>query len=104
MLGPDWFAQMTPDRFAAAVHNSSPGEFVRPNMGAIDEADVARMDVPTMLVDGDASPAFFAHLSTALERALPDTRRVTVAGTSHLVPEAAPDGLLAVLVPFLDAT
>ncbi len=104
VLGPGWFARMTPERFAVAVRNSSLGEFLHPNMGAIEAADVARVGVPTLLVDGDASPAFFGHLSAALERTLPDARRVTVAGTSHLVPEAAPDGLLAVLVPFLDAT
>lgn len=102
VLGAEWFARMSPERLAMAVANSTEAEFLEPRLGSLREADLRDLAIPTLLVGGAESPAVFGHLLTALQSSLPTVRRVTIADTSHLVPEAAPDALVAVLTSFLD--
>ncbi|MCY0385852.1 alpha/beta hydrolase [Robbsia sp. Bb-Pol-6] len=42
-----------------------------------------RIAVPTLLLNGEKSPAVFLSAGTALERWIPDVRRVTMKGASH---------------------
>jgi pimeloyl-ACP methyl ester carboxylesterase len=54
--------------------------------------------VPTLVVDGEASPPVMRKAAQALVRTLPHARRCTLAGQGH---DLAPDALRPVLVEFL---
>jgi len=57
----------------------------------------AKLDVPTTLVEGDASPAHLRERTADLAAVLPKARVVTLAGQGHIAHMAAP-GLLTGLI------
>lgn len=49
-----------------------------------------RITAPTLLTNGERSPAFFHRIADALGRCLPRSERATIPGASHTVPGEAP--------------
>jgi pimeloyl-ACP methyl ester carboxylesterase len=65
--------------------------------------DVRRVQAPTLLVAGQRSPALFrATLIAELERLLPNTERVEIPDSTHLMHEENPTAFNADLLSFLD--
>jgi Alpha/beta hydrolase family len=64
---------------------------------SVPAARVARVIVPTLVLDGGASPAWAVQAAQTLAKALPDARRHTLEGQTHNV---APEVLATVLVEF----
>jgi pimeloyl-ACP methyl ester carboxylesterase len=64
----------------------------------LDEASMVK--VPTMLVDGSASPSMLRDATAAVAEAIPQARRQTLAGQTH---DVSPDALAPVLIEFLSA-
>jgi pimeloyl-ACP methyl ester carboxylesterase len=63
----------------------------------------AHLDVPTMLLGGDRSPAHLARRLDALSRVLPRVSAVTILhGQGHLANVRAPDQVTAVIQTFAD--
>jgi pimeloyl-ACP methyl ester carboxylesterase len=58
----------------------------------------SQVTVPTLIMDGENSPAWMHHAVDALAELLPDTRRHTFPGADHSVP---PDALAPVLRDFM---
>lgn len=56
--------------------------------------------VPTLLVDGGASPPVLRDATAAVAEAIPQARRQTLAGQTH---DVSPDALAPVLIEFLSA-
>lgn len=65
----------------------------------IDAAKAATM--PTLVLDGSASPAFMHEAADALAKAMPHAERKTIEGQTH---EVSPEALAPVLVAFFRKT
>lgn len=63
-------------------------------------SDYASVQSDVLLVGGERSPAFLAHSLDALEGALPNRRRLTLAGVGHNAAVDQPDRVAAVLREF----
>lgn len=63
--------------------------------------DLARIDVPTLVLVGDDDAIHLAH-TVALYESLPQGQLAVVPGTSHLVPIEKPDLVNQLVVDFLD--
>jgi len=66
------------------------------------ETRVAELDVPALVVVGDADRAEMQELAASLAAALPNARLETVAGAGHLPSIERPDELNALLRGFLE--
>jgi esterase len=83
-----------PDRLRKMFVANSPAilaEFRAPWVEAT-EADLARIDVPTLLVTGEGSPPAFRRVIERMAAAIPDSRTVVVAG-GHFIDPGEPDVL-----------
>ncbi len=65
--------------------------------GSVPADRLASLTVPTLVIDGGASPAFMQSAAQAVALALPNARRRTLEGQTH---EVAPEALAPVLVEF----
>ena len=67
----------------------------------LDEGDVRGIDVPTLLMTGQRSPAFLLRLTEHLQRLLPNAERVDIAGASHAMQEENPSAVNEAILGFL---
>jgi pimeloyl-ACP methyl ester carboxylesterase len=58
---------------------------------------LATIRIPTLVLDGGASPPWIRSSATALAAAIPDARHVSLDGQTH---GAAPEVLVPVLIDF----
>jgi non-heme chloroperoxidase len=61
-----------------------------------------RISVPTLLINGANSPAYFHRIVDALAACLPMHERVVIAGASHTVPSERPQEFASAVLGFLD--
>ena len=66
-------------------------------------AEVEAIRAPTLLVGGERSPPFYREILDALERCLPDVRRVTIPGASHPMNHENAAAFNAAVLDFLAA-
>ncbi|MBF9034151.1 alpha/beta fold hydrolase [Rhodobacterales bacterium HKCCE2091] len=59
------------------------------------------VSVPVLLIDGDESPEVVPEVMAALETALPDARRVTIAKAAHMLPMTHPGPCAKAIREFL---
>jgi 2-hydroxymuconate-semialdehyde hydrolase len=67
------------------------------------EAELARLDVPTLLVWGEDDPYLSVEVADRLAETLPHATEVLLPGCSHFLPEDAPDALADLVSEFLRA-
>jgi len=72
-----WFRQMARDNARTLI-----GQIREPN-DTLDESLLKSLNLPVLLIGGALSPAPYPAIIDYLERVLPDTQRVTIAGSSH---------------------
>ncbi|MBD7917717.1 alpha/beta fold hydrolase [Cellulomonas sp. Sa3CUA2] len=77
------------ERFALMVHDP-----------CLDPADLARVDVPTLVVTGERDVVRPEH-TRLIVGSIPGARSAVVAGVGHMVPVQAPDRLSALVTAFL---
>ncbi len=65
-------------------------------------SDLAAMGMPSCVVQGEHSKAFFAQVCAAVAEELPDCQTVTAPGATHWLPAGWPDAVAPVLADFLD--
>jgi pimeloyl-ACP methyl ester carboxylesterase len=65
--------------------------------GSVPRDEAAIVKVPAILIDGDASPSTLRDAAAAVADAIPQARRVTLAGQTH---DVSPDALAPVLIQF----
>lgn len=63
--------------------------------------DLARVDVPVLVVCGSADFPVVREAALRLERELPKARRVEIAGAGHMLPIEKPDQLAEAVLGFL---
>lgn len=65
-------------------------------------AAYARLDLPILLLGGDKSPRHLAERLDALERVLPQSRRLLLHGQGHNAERGAPRRVAAAIATFID--
>jgi pimeloyl-ACP methyl ester carboxylesterase len=68
--------------------------------GGVPRDEAAMVKVPTILIDGGASPSALRDATAAVAEAIPLARRRTLAGQTH---DVSPDALAPVLIEFFSA-
>lgn len=102
-----WGAPIDPGAIPPAMIDRMPlvaisdREIADPATATLRRADLARVRVPTLLIEGAASPPSIAAILDALEADLPAAQRVTVAGAGHLVPVSHPQAVSGAIRDFL---
>ncbi|GIH14859.1 alpha/beta fold hydrolase [Rugosimonospora africana] len=66
--------------------------------------EYARIEVPTVLLGGDRSPAHLGDRLDALAGALPDAQKVVLPGQGHLAQQRAPEAVARVVAAHADKT
>src|SRR5579885_866854 len=88
VVGPGAFSTFPPQARAAAYDNAAefglqvhttPTEY----FGPLAVADLAGIDAPALLVQGDRSPKIFGRVIDVLRAELPNARQIVVPGASH---------------------
>ena len=69
--------------------------------GSVPTERLATITVPTLVIDGGASPAFMQNAAQAVAHALPNAQRRTLEGQTH---DVTPEALAPVLVEFFMET
>lgn len=93
-----------PPRTREAILKDAPGlarEMRAVNEGGLSPMDLTRLEVPTLLLGGDASPALAGRILDRLERKLPNRQREVIAGLGHMGPVMAPSRVAETIVDFL---
>ena len=65
---------------------------------------MARVTMPTLIVEGSASPRIIGAICRGLENRMVDARRAMVRGAGHMVPLTHPDQVSAEILQFLRST
>jgi pimeloyl-ACP methyl ester carboxylesterase len=87
VLGRESFNSMSDERMERVRANFVATESLGSGFAPISPDEVRTVQAPTLLVNGEHSPAIFRHFTDRLEELLPNTQRVTVPGTSHMMQE-----------------
>ncbi|MEH6644606.1 alpha/beta fold hydrolase [Sulfitobacter sp.] len=59
--------------------------------GMLAPGRLAQATMPTLLLEGDQSPALSAKVNIALQKRLPDAERVVIKGVGHMLPVTHPE-------------
>lgn len=75
----------------------------RENRKVVSRDELAAMNRPTLLIGGALSPEPFPELLELLQRHLPDSRRIAIAGSRHAMNLSAPSVFNAAVLDFLNS-
>jgi pimeloyl-ACP methyl ester carboxylesterase len=67
----------------------------------LSDDDVRGVQVPTLLMTGERSPAYLPRLTDRLQQLLPNAERVEIAAASHLMSEENPAAVNGAILDFL---
>ncbi len=88
VLGVSAFDDLSQSRLEQVRINSCKAELLSDSfMMALDEKDVRSIETRTLLVTGEKSPEFFHRLADRLEELIPNTERVDIPNSSHIMHE-----------------
>lgn len=93
-----------PARTRATILGDGPGlaaEMRAVNEGGLAPLDLADLEVPSLLLGGDASPALAGRILDRLEKLLPSRVRETLDGLGHMGPVMAPSRVAERVIEFL---
>lgn len=106
VMGAGAFDRMPPEARAAFLDNAA--EMRLETMAPLDHYfpaltsnDVARVDVPTLLVQGEVSPQMFGRVTDELARVLPDAERAAIPAASHGMHRQNTEAFNAAVLAFL---
>lgn len=101
VLGPEFFQSLSLARREQIAANSFAAEFLGSGFAPLKDEDVRGVQVPTLLVGGQRSPAIFHRVLDRLEELLPRNERIEIAAASHIVHEDQAEAYDAALRYFL---
>ena len=101
-LGRAAFEHLSQERMAQVRDNLIEAEFLGSGFLPVDPAEVGRVQVPTLLINGAESPRLFHRLVERLHELLPHSKRIVLPGASHIAHEDNPDAYNAAVAAFID--
>ena len=87
VLGREAFAQLSAERLEQVQANFIKAEFLGSGFLPLDSEEVSHIQSPTLLINGEHSPAIFQRLAGRLHELLPHSERVTIPESSHIMHE-----------------
>lgn len=101
VLGADSYRMLPPERVEQMRANFVAAELLGSGFLPLSPDEVRGVRVPTLLVSGERSPAFFQRLTDGLAELLPNAERVTIAGASHRMHESDASAYNAEVLSFV---
>jgi pimeloyl-ACP methyl ester carboxylesterase len=101
VLGPKFFSRLSKDRLEQVQANAIRPEFTGSGMVAFIESDFGHVLTPTLLLNGQQSPALFHRLADRLAELLPNCERVQISNASHIMHEDNPSAYNDAVLSFL---
>lgn len=101
VLGREAFAQLSEARREQVRANLIKAEFLGSGFAPVDAAQVRRVHTPTLLVNGQRSPALFHRLIDRLQELLPHSERTEIHRASHIMHEDNTPAYNAAVLSFL---
>ena len=103
LLGKDTYERLPQERKQQARENLSTlrAQVLGAGFPPLSEHDVRGVQVPTLLMTGERTPAYLPRLTDRLQQLLPDAERVEVTAASHLMNEENPGEVNAAILSFL---
>jgi pimeloyl-ACP methyl ester carboxylesterase len=100
-LGREAYRNLSESRLEQVRANFIKAELLGSGLTPLDSNDVRNIHTPVLLLNAQDSPPFFHRLADRLEILLPDVRRTTVFGASHIMHEDNPAAFNSTVVSFL---
>ena len=103
VLGAEWYARLPEESLQTMRQNlSAPrAQLLGAGFPPLGDDEVRSVQVPTLLMTGEQSPAIFLRLTDRLEELLPNAERVEIPNSAHIMHEqnapAVNDAILAFL-------
>lgn len=101
VLGEEFYENLSDARREQIFDNAIKAEFLGSGFPPLQADSIRKVDIPTLLVDGEHSPNFFHRLNDGLEELMPRTERLVVPGASHIVQEDNPEAFNEAVLDFL---
>ncbi|UWR23130.1 alpha/beta fold hydrolase [Sulfitobacter sp. S190] len=94
------------DAMARLIHfvPASGPMLYKDNAGLLQPGVLSGVDMPTLLIDGGASPEISGAINMSLCARMPNTTRVTVPGAGHMAPVTHPADVAAAIAALLART
>jgi len=87
ILGQEFYDEMSEARREQVNANTFKAEFLGSGFPPVDQQKVSRVQIPTLLINGEKSPAIFHRLIDRLEELLPNSERIIIPQSSHIMHE-----------------
>jgi pimeloyl-ACP methyl ester carboxylesterase len=102
---PGWYEKLTPEMIAVFFDNAR--EFTAELrstvlLPALSATDMARIKVPTLLIDAELSPNLFHVVNDKFEQRIPNVKRVKAIGAPHAAHFATPKVFNSMVISFLE--
>jgi len=103
VLGSEAFERLSPERKAQAWDNVAvdKAQLLGEGFPPLGDDEVRGVTAPTLLIQGEESPAFLHRLTDRLEELLPNVQRTVVPGASHIMHEDNPQAVNDAILDFL---
>lgn len=101
-LGRDAFDRLSPERWQQVEANNIRAEYLSRSLAPVTAAEIRSVTTPTLLVSGADSPRLWPMLADHLHTLMPNSKRIVVPRSSHIVQEDNPDGLASAVSEFLE--
>ena len=103
VLGKDAYEQVPPERKQQMRENrrAMRAQLLGAGFPPLAADDVRGVEVPTLLLTGERSPAVLRRLTDRLHELLPNSQRVEIASPSHRMHEENPDAVNEAILGFL---
>ncbi len=103
VLGKEAYEQVPPERKQQMRENlgAMRAQLLGAGFPPLADDDVRGVEVPTLLLTGERSPAALRRLTDRLHELLPDSQRVEVAAASHRMHEENPDAVNEAILDFV---
>jgi pimeloyl-ACP methyl ester carboxylesterase len=101
VMGREFYERLSSSRLEQVRANAIKAELLGSGFARLDEESLRRIQTPTLLVSGQLSPRLFHRLIDGLEEFLPRTKRIEIAGASHIMHEDNAPAYNAAVLSFL---
>lgn len=102
ILGKEFYDSMSPERLEQARLNNFREELLGTGFLPLDAGEISKINIPTLLINGEKSPSLFHHFITRLHELIPNAEHVTIPSASHIAHEDNPSAYNRVVSNFLN--
>jgi pimeloyl-ACP methyl ester carboxylesterase len=102
ILGEKAYHDLSDERREQVMQNAFLAEFTGSGFLSVNPFDLRKVAIPTLLVNGDESPAIFHRIADRIHELLPTSTRIEISQASHIVHEDNATEFNQAMMGFLD--